>query len=101
MFDYRRSTDLFPLKLLTEIWVRTAWQTNLEDSAAEKKKTLSFSLTGVLFPIPLTPPHRKLSFLIVGLWWWVSHVFETGEKSKIHCFGKEGPLLPLPSPTQI
>lgn len=60
MFDYR-STDLFPLELLTEILVRIAWQTSLEDDAAGKKK-LSFSLTGVLFLIPLTTPHRKLVF---------------------------------------
>lgn len=37
MFGYRRSTDLFPLKLLPDILVRTAWQMNLEDAAAEEK----------------------------------------------------------------
>lgn len=45
MFDYR-STDLFPLKLPTEILVRIAWQTNLEDAAAKEKTFLFQSYWG-------------------------------------------------------
>lgn len=93
MFDYRRSTDLFPLELLADILVRTAWQMNLEDAAAEEKAFIFQSYRGPI-SYSLNPSTQK-----TRLWWWVSHLFETGEKCKIHCFGKDGPLLSLPSLT--
>lgn len=51
MFDYGSSTDLFSLKSITEVLVRTAWQPKSEDAkAAAEGKALIFQFYRA--PIP-------------------------------------------------
>lgn len=60
------STDLFPLKQITEVLVRTTQKPNLENVAAEGK-ALIFQFA-VPFLIPSTPLRTKpSSFMVVDL----------------------------------
>ena len=64
MLDDRSHIDLLPLKLVTEVLVKTAWQPKLEDAAAAAAQGKALTFWSYRGPIsyflkptaPTTPP---------------------------------------------